>query len=108
MYIVTRTFRDANGVFGVGSVVDPTSVKAFKSRLQQRHIIDVNEANVEFWRDFLANRYGIDLDVILRSQAEQEEADAIMAEIMAASEEPAPNESPSEEPVVEEAPLNDW
>lgn len=61
MYIVTRTFRDANGVFGVGSIVDPTSVKAFRSRLQQRHIVDVNEANLEEWVQFFKNRHGINL-----------------------------------------------
>lgn len=61
MYVVTRTFRDSNGVFSVGSIVDPTEVKTFKSRLQQRHIVDVNELNVERWATFFKNRYGIDL-----------------------------------------------
>ena len=61
MYIVTRTFRDANGVFGVGSIVDPTSIKAFRSRLQQRHIVDVDERNIEEWAKFFKNRHGIDL-----------------------------------------------
>lgn len=61
MYIVTRTFRDSNGVFGVGSVVDPTSVKTFRSRLQQRHIVDIDEANIAEWAEFFKNRHGIDL-----------------------------------------------
>lgn len=61
MYVVTRTFRDSNGVFSVGSIVDPTEVKTFKSRLQQKHIVDVNELNVERWATFFKNRYGIDL-----------------------------------------------
>lgn len=61
MYIVTRTFRDANGVFGVGSIVDPTSVKTFRSRLQQRHIVDVDATNIAEWAEFFKNRYGIDL-----------------------------------------------
>lgn len=61
MYVVTRTFRDSNGVFSVGSIVGPTEVKTFKSRLQQRHIVDVNELNIERWATFFKNRYGIDL-----------------------------------------------
>ena len=61
MFIVTRTFRDANGVFEVGSVVGPTSVKAFRSRLQQRHIVDVDETNIKEWALFFQNRHGIDL-----------------------------------------------
>lgn len=61
MYIVTRTFRDANGVFSVGSVVEPTDVKAFKSRVQQRHIINIDEQNVDKWSQYFINRHGIDL-----------------------------------------------
>lgn len=61
MYIVTRAFRDKNGVFGVGSVVDPTTVRSFKSRLQQKHIVDVSELNLDKWLTFFKNRYGIDL-----------------------------------------------
>ena len=61
MYIVTRTFRDANGVFEVGSIVGPTSVKTFRSRLQQRHIVDIDEANIAEWAEFFKNRHGIDL-----------------------------------------------
>ncbi|MBR6396336.1 MAG: hypothetical protein IKS09_05145 [Lachnospiraceae bacterium] len=61
MYVVTRTFRDANGVFEVGSIVDPTSVRTFKSRLQQRHITNVDEENVKEWAEYFKNRHGIDL-----------------------------------------------
>lgn len=61
MYVVTRTFRDSNGVFSVGSIIEPTEVKTFKSRLQQKHIVDVNEQNIERWAIFFKNRYGIDL-----------------------------------------------
>lgn len=66
MYIVVRTFRDANGVFGVGSIVDPTSVRTFRSRLQQRHIVDVQEDNVEEWARYFKNRHGIDLSEKLK------------------------------------------
>ena len=62
MFVVTRTFRDANGVFGVGSIVDPTSVKTFRSRLQQRHIVDIDESNILEWSEYFKNRYGIDIE----------------------------------------------
>ena len=106
MYLVARTFRDANGVFGVGTIVYPTSVKAFKSRLQQRHIIDINEANLDHWRNFFANRYGLNLDVILSNQAGLEDLDTV-PEATPSPEAPieAPEE-PTEEPV-EEAPIED-
>ena len=89
MFVVTRTFRDANGVFGVGSVVDPTSVKTFKSRLQQRHIVDINAANIDQWQPFFERRYGIDLNELLGGSA-------------AATEEPSVTVPPEE--VVSETP----
>lgn len=61
MYVVTRTFRDKNGVFPVGSIVEPTGVRTFKSRLQQKHIVKVDEHNITRWADFFRNRYGIEL-----------------------------------------------
>lgn len=61
MYVVTRTFRDKNGVFPVGSIVEPTGVCTFKSRLQQKHIVKVDEHNITRWADFFRNRYGIEL-----------------------------------------------
>lgn len=65
MFIVTRTFRDANGVFSVGSVVDATQVRTFKSRLADKHIVDVNEQNLEQWTTFFKNRYNINISDIL-------------------------------------------
>ena len=88
MYIVTRTFRDSNGVFGVGSIVDPTSVKTFRARLQQRHIVDVNESNVQYWADFFKNRYNIDLAAMLESS-------------------PAPEPTPDPTPEPESAPVDE-
>lgn len=61
MYVVTRTFRDKNGVFPVGSIVEPAGVRTFKSRLQQKHIVKVDEHNITRWADFFRNRYGIEL-----------------------------------------------
>ena len=72
MFVVTRTFRDANGVFEVGSIVDPTSVKTFRSRLQQRHIVDVDESSVAEWAEFFKNRYGIDLKDTLAEYLERD------------------------------------
>ena len=61
MFVVTRTFRDANGIFSAGTIVEPAEIKAFKSRFQQRHIVDVNEHNIQIWQNYFQNRYGIAL-----------------------------------------------
>lgn len=95
MYVVTRTFRDSNGVFSVGSIVEPTEIKTFKSRLQQRHIVDVNEQNIERWATFFKNRYGVDL------------RDTFTAYIVSAVSEDVPVDEPqvSMEPVKQDS---DW
>lgn len=95
MYVVTRTFRDSNGVFSVGSIIEPTEVKTFKSRLQQKHIVDVNEQNIERWATFFKNRYGIDL------------RDTFAAYIASAISEDTPVDEPqvSTEPVKQDS---DW
>lgn len=93
MYVITRTFRDSNGVFSVGSIIEPTEVKTFKSRLQQKHIVDVNEQNIERWATFFKNRYGIDL------------RDTFAAYIASAISEDAPVDEPqvSTEPVKQDS-----
>lgn len=88
MYVVTRTFRDAKGVFTAGTVVEPTDVRTFRSRLADRHIINVDECDMDRWVAFFKNRYGIDL-LGLTTETEQ-------AEI------PVVNEEPAAEEVVEE------
>lgn len=61
MYIVTRTFRDAKGIFKVGDRVEPADVRAFKSRLADKHIINIATCDRDFWSEYFKNRYGIDL-----------------------------------------------
>ena len=102
MFVVTRAFRDANGVFGVGSIVDSTSVKAFKSRLQQRHIVDVNATNIDYWSEFFKNRYGIELGGMLGLDEEDTtpEAFAINTLSTASVEESTPEEVEEAQPVV--------
>lgn len=102
MYVVTRTFRDANGVFAVGSIVDPTTVKTFRSRLQQRHIVDVDERNVDEWARYFKNRHGIDLSERLKAylEAQPEPEEPKVDDSREASSVPTPPEA-IEEPVVE-------
>lgn len=87
MYIVTRTFRDSNGVFSVGSVVEPTEVKTFKSRLQQKHIVDVSERNIDKWVLFFRNRYGLDLSDKLKEYITKNNAETPVIDMPSVSAE---------------------
>lgn len=103
MYVVTRTFRDKNGVFPVGSIVEPTGVRTFKSRLQQKHIVKVDEHNITRWADFFRNRYGIELTDKLS------EVVAAEAAYQAANGSTADEEStPEPEPEVSVDAEDDW
>ena len=71
MFVVKRTFRDASGMIPAGSIVEPVSIKRFKHRLLEGHIVEVNEQNFDKYADFFKQRYGIDLPVIRQTKVEQ-------------------------------------
>lgn len=80
MYIVTRTFRDAKGIFKVGDRVEPADVRAFKSRLADKHIINIATCDRDFWSEYFKNRYGIDLptdEVAIPITSSSNEQDAV-------------------------------
>lgn len=57
MYIVRRSFRGPHGPVSAGSVVEPADIKDFKYRLQQQHIVEVNEHNFERYEGFFKARF---------------------------------------------------
>lgn len=59
MYIVKRPFRDANGMIPAGSFVEPAGVTRFKRRIQEGHIVEVNEHNFDEYATFFKQRYGV-------------------------------------------------
>ena len=75
MFVVKRTFRDASGMIPAGSIVEPVSIKRFKHRLLEGHIVEVNEQNFDKYADFFKQRYGIDLPVIKQPKVEQKAAE---------------------------------
>lgn len=58
MFVVRRPFRDVCGMRQAGSIVDPASVKRFRYRLQEKHIIKVTEENYDEVNAVLMKRYG--------------------------------------------------
>ena len=101
MYIVTRTFRDSKGMFTVGTIVEPTDVKAFKSRLHQKHIVDVDEHNIDKWASFFKNRYGINLADKIEGYVEESE-EAIEEEEIIEEPQLQEDDEPEEEEIQEE------
>ena len=61
MYIIRRSFKGHRGLLSAGSVVEPADVKQFKYRLNEKHIVEVNEQNFERYHSFFLERFGIDI-----------------------------------------------
>ena len=62
MYVVRRAFRNYGQMMAPGSIVEPGTVKRFKSRLNDGHIVDVNEQDIEKWKKYFKERIGVDIN----------------------------------------------
>ena len=74
-FICRRAFRDAEGPVPVGSVVDPTGIKRFRFRLQEKHIVEVTEQNFEQYATLFEQRYGViipKLDEVPSKESDEE------------------------------------
>lgn len=59
MYVVRRAFRNYGQMIVPGSVVEPGSIKRFKSHLNDRNIIEVTEHNFDKWDKYFRERIGV-------------------------------------------------
>ena len=59
MYVVRRTFRNYGQMMVPGSVVEPGSIKRFKSRLNDGNIVEVTEQNFDKWDEYFKVRIGV-------------------------------------------------
>lgn len=56
MYVVRRAFRNYGQMMVPGSVVEPGSIKRFKSRLNDGKIVEVTEQNFNKWDKYFRER----------------------------------------------------
>lgn len=61
MYVVRRAFRNFGQMMTPGSIVEPGAIKRFKSRLNDRHIVEVHEQDFEKWQKYFKERVGVEL-----------------------------------------------
>lgn len=59
MFVVRRSFRNYGQMMVPGSVVEPGSIKRFKSRLNDGHIVEVSEQNFDKWGKYFKERIGV-------------------------------------------------
>lgn len=65
MYVVRRAFRGPHGPVAVGSVIEPTDIRMFKYHLQEKHIVEVTEQNLERYAVLFRDRFGLDLHALI-------------------------------------------
>ena len=61
MYVVRRAFRNLNKMMAPGSVVEPGTIKWFKTRLKDRKIVEVTEHNFNQWHEYFAVKHGVNI-----------------------------------------------
>ena len=64
MYVVRRSFRNYNQMMVPGSVVEPGSIKRFKTRLRDRDIVEVSEQDFDKWNAYFLGKFGIPIGPI--------------------------------------------
>ena len=91
MYVVRRAFRNYNEMQVPGSVVEPGTIKHFKSRLRERDIVEVSEQDFDKWNQYFLGKFGVPINVPEEPKPEEPKP-----------EEPKPEEPKPEEPKPEE------
>lgn len=61
LYVVRKAFRNYDHTMLPGSVVEPDSIKWFKTRLKDRVIIAVTAHNFDEWQSYFKDKFGVDI-----------------------------------------------
>lgn len=72
MFVVRRAFRNYNQMMLPGSIVEPGSIKWFKTRLKDRVIIEVNAHNLDSWDAYFVSKFGVSIKPSSVPEAPQE------------------------------------
>lgn len=90
MYLVRRSFRNYGQMMVPGSVVEPGSIKRFKSRLNDGKIVEVTEHNFGKWEEWFRVRAGVQIHLPGATKISKPEKAAEPEEVQ---EEPKPTEA---------------
>ena len=69
MFVVRRSFRNNGQMMAPGSVVEPGTIKRFKSRLNDGHIVEVSEQDFNKWDEYFKVRIGVPIQLPNASEA---------------------------------------
>lgn len=61
MFVVRRSFRNCGEMMLPGSIVEPGSIKRFKTRLKDRDIVEVSPHDFDQWNNYFVGKFGVAL-----------------------------------------------
>lgn len=94
MLVVRRAFKNYGQTMLPGSVVEPGNIKRVKTRIKDRYLVEVDEHNIDKWKEYFAEKYHVSI-----GEPVQKEATEIVPE-GAKPEETKPEEPTTVKPVV--------
>lgn len=65
MFVVRRSFRNNGEMVLPGSIVEPGSIKWFKTRLKDRDIIEVTPHTFNAWNSYFKQKFGTEIPDML-------------------------------------------
>ena len=63
LYVVRRAFKNYGVAYTPGMVVDPSTIKMFKSKLRDHVIVDVHEKDFDKWNEYFVRKFGVEIQL---------------------------------------------
>ena len=80
MYVVRRAFRNYGQVMLPGSIIEPSNIKRFNTRLKERYIVEVTPQTFDAWNQYFVGKLGVSIDVPKEEDHEESKVDNHEAE----------------------------
>ena len=63
LYVVRRAFKNYGVALTPGMVVDPDTIKMFKSKLRDHVIVEVPEKDFDKWNEYFIRKFGTEIQM---------------------------------------------
>lgn len=78
MFVVRRPFKSLGKCFTVGSTLEPTDCKLFKTKFAEGKIIEVTENNYEAIKSFFQQKFGVVIPPIHKEEQTDKQPEEVV------------------------------
>ena len=78
MFVVRRPFKSLGKCFTVGSTLEPTDCKLFKTKVAEGKIIEVTENNYETLKSFFQQKFGVVIPPIHKEEQTDKQPEEVV------------------------------